>query len=103
MFSDLVFASQKLEEAKHAAASIENEKENSSVAILQSNESFSDNAIYKWSHEVILFLIEEYRIRKNDFNSSKISQKKFGMQLAKNSVRKATLLVVHSVCPSLRV
>lgn len=64
---------------------MENEKENLSIEI-QSNEfcSQSDNVMYKWPHKAILLLIEEYRIRKDDFNSGKISQKKFGMQLVKN-------------------
>lgn len=67
---------------------MENEKENLSVAILQSNESYSDNVIYKWSHEAILLLIEEYRIRRDDFNSGKISQKKVWDAISKKLIEK---------------
>lgn len=91
MFSDSDFADQKLEEAKHAALEEENEKENSSVAILQSNNEFhslSDNVIFKWPHEAILLLIEEYNIRKDDFNSGKTSQKKIWDAISKKLVEK---------------
>lgn len=91
MFLDKVFANQKLEEAKYAAA-IESDKENSSVARLQSNESCSDNVIYKWSHEAILLLIEEYRIRKDDFNSGKISQKKVWDTISKKLIEKGHIV-----------
>lgn len=39
---------------------------------------------FKWCHEAILLLIEEYRNRADDFISGKVSQKKYGKQLARN-------------------
>lgn len=46
------------------------EKENETCPLIDANK------IFKWPHKAILLLIEEYRIRKDEFASGKISQKK---------------------------
>lgn len=97
MFPDNEFAKQKLQEVKDFALAkkMENDinlngKENL-VSIEDDNSSCTENEdltvckpltekqdlnIFKWSHEAILLLIEEYRSRVDDFTSGRVSQKK---------------------------
>jgi len=44
--------------------------------------------MYKWPHEAILLLIEEYRTRRDDFHSGKISQKKVWDAISKKLIEK---------------
>lgn len=38
--------------------------------------------VFKWPHEAILLLLEEYALRQNDFTSGKMSQKKIWALIA---------------------
>jgi hypothetical protein len=58
---------------------------NESVSVDQNETSIVNNIntetknnIFKWPHEAILLLVEEYRKRAEDFYSGHISQKKIG-------------------------
>lgn len=59
----------------------------------KSNDSPDDSRIttkvyvpgaFKWPHDAILLLIEEYRVRAEDFSSGKVSQKKTWRQYQMN-------------------
>ncbi|KYN29104.1 hypothetical protein ALC57_01467, partial [Trachymyrmex cornetzi] len=47
---------------------------------------------YKWPHEAILLLIEEYRLRQNDFTSGKMSQKKIWLLIAEEMLKHGYLV-----------
>lgn len=43
--------------------------------------------VFKWPHEAILLLIEEYNLRQNDFHFGKMSQKKVWSLIAAELVK----------------
>lgn len=42
---------------------------------------------FKWPHDAILLLIEEYRVRQNDFFSGKMSQKKIWFSISEVMIK----------------
>lgn len=58
-------------ECKENSLSTENEKLRVNTPLAEKQDNF-----FKWCHEAILLLIEEYRSRADDFTSGRVSQKK---------------------------
>ncbi|KAH0546722.1 hypothetical protein KQX54_014220 [Cotesia glomerata] len=92
------FASKKLEEAKSFEYAKQISDENpESVEALDGEMDFDEfnevnasggpdnctveDSVFKWPHEAILMLIEEYRTNENNFTTGKISQKKLWKNL----------------------
>ncbi|KAM0734522.1 hypothetical protein ACS0PU_011993 [Formica fusca] len=80
LFSDMIFASEVLSALKRSQGSSEEQSSSSSIASTASTldavpESEQDS-IFKWSHQAVRLLIEEYRKREEDIISGKISQKR---------------------------
>lgn len=75
LFSDMIFASEVLSALKRSQGSSEEQSSSSSIASTASTldavpESEQDS-IFKWSHQAVRLLIEEYRKREEDIISGK--------------------------------
>jgi len=107
VYLDTAFAEKILKKAKYRRfveefVSDETSEPNESVSVDQ-NESVSvdqnetslvnninsetENNVFKWPHEAILLLIEEYRKRAEDFYSGRISQKKNWQNIAEELMK----------------
>lgn len=56
--------------------SLTHEKSNESPEDFRRTSKIDVSGAFKWPHDAVLLLIEEYRIRAEDFSSGKVSQKK---------------------------
>jgi len=97
----MVFANKMLNKAKYMRfmedvtaeeSSVLNKKEsfvqNETLPMEQNINNETDNNVFKWPHEAILLLIEEYRKRTYDFYSGRISQKKNWQNIAGELLKK---------------
>lgn len=78
--TDIIFATEKLNETKH------NKYDDNSVKNIGIESSSRDQneevGAFKWPHEAILLLIEEYKLKQTDFTSGKSSQRKIWASIA---------------------
>ncbi|KAK9871266.1 hypothetical protein WA026_011536 [Henosepilachna vigintioctopunctata] len=92
--TDATFASLKLEEAENLeyarfisetdAEEPEGSESDLNGSIEESMRNPSEDSAFKWPHEAILLLLDEYEKRQNDFNSGRISKKNCGWTLVLN-------------------
>ncbi|KAK9881388.1 hypothetical protein WA026_016278 [Henosepilachna vigintioctopunctata] len=90
--TDATFASLKLEEAENLeyarfisetdAEEPEGSESNLNGSIDESMRNPSEDSAFKWPHEAILLLLDEYEKRQNDFNSGRISKKKLWLDIS---------------------
>ncbi|KAK9877924.1 hypothetical protein WA026_020147 [Henosepilachna vigintioctopunctata] len=90
--TDATFASLKLEEAENLeyarfisetdAEEPEGSESDLNGSIEESMRNPSEDSAFKWPHEAILLLLDEYEKRQNDFNSGRISKKKLWLDIS---------------------
>ncbi|XP_074102732.1 uncharacterized protein LOC141529888 [Cotesia typhae] len=91
---DVAFATLKLEEAKNLEyAELISEQDVETVEALdpglnfdeivdESPKSINEDSVFKWPHEAILMLLDEYRKEQSYLTSGKISQKKVWLKIS---------------------
>ncbi|XP_074114033.1 uncharacterized protein LOC141537097 [Cotesia typhae] len=91
---DVAFTTLKLEEAKNLEyAELISEQDVETVEALdpglnfdeivdESPKSTNEDSVFKWPHEAILMLLDEYRKEQSDLTSGKISQKKVWLKIS---------------------
>uniref|UniRef100_A0A2S2P8L4 Myb/SANT-like DNA-binding domain-containing protein n=1 Tax=Schizaphis graminum TaxID=13262 RepID=A0A2S2P8L4_SCHGA len=95
----MVFANKMLNKAKYTrfmeeVNAEESSEPNVSVSVgqnetlpMEQNINIETDNVFKWPHEAILLLIEEYRKRTDDFYSGRISQKKNWQNIAEELLK----------------
>lgn len=113
MCLDTAFGEKMLKKAKYRRfveefVADETSEPNESVSVDQNEISMinninteTENNIFKWPHEAILLLVEEYRKRAEDFYSGRISQKQNWQNIAEALIKKTIMLLVHNVSQNL--